>query len=121
MDIDLVKVKIEEKPILANLLELYVYDFSEMENNDVGDDGRFGYKHFNDYWQESNRHPFFIKVDGRLAGFVLVNEKDPQAYPGYPLGIGEFFVMRKYRQRGIGERVAHNVFGMFPGKWSVRQ
>ena len=35
MDIEIVKVKEEEKEILAHLIELYEYDFSEYENNDV--------------------------------------------------------------------------------------
>ncbi len=33
----------EQEPVLANLLELYVHDFSELRDLDVGEDGRFGY------------------------------------------------------------------------------
>src|SRR4051794_26425212 len=35
--------------------------------------------------------------------------------------IGEFFVLRNYRRKGIGKFVANRIFNMFPGKWRVSQ
>ncbi len=35
--------------------------------------------------------------------------------------ISEFFVMRKYRRKGIGKLVAWQVFDLFPGQWEVGQ
>ena len=35
--------------------------------------------------------------------------------------MAEFFVMRKYRRRGVGKQMAFNVFDRLPGKWEVRQ
>lgn len=71
MDIKIVPIEEKDKQILANLLELYEYDFSEFSNSDLDENGRYGYKYLDNYWQEENRHPFFIKVDDKLAGFVL--------------------------------------------------
>jgi hypothetical protein len=62
----------EQSQTLANLLELYAHDFSEFRSLDIGVDGKFGYKFLPLYWSEPNRHAFFIKVDGRLAGLALV-------------------------------------------------
>ena len=39
----------EQRPILANLLELYAHDFSEFYDLELGADGRFGYKHLTEY------------------------------------------------------------------------
>ena len=62
----------EQEPILANLLELYVHDFSEFLDLDIGEDGRFGYPSLSLYWSEPGRHPFLIRADGKLAGLALV-------------------------------------------------
>jgi len=35
----------DQEPILANLLELYIHDFSEFLDIQLGPDGRFGYPH----------------------------------------------------------------------------
>ena len=35
--------------------------------------------------------------------------------------MAEFFVMRKYRRRGIGRQAAADVFARFAGPWQVRQ
>ncbi len=64
----------EEQPVLENLLELYVYEFSELLGIDVGEDGRFGYPRLPLYWSEPERYPFLVRVDGKLAGFVLVKK-----------------------------------------------
>jgi hypothetical protein len=59
----------EHATILANLLELYAYDFSEFHSLDLGPNGRSGYKPLSLYykplslyWSEPNRHPFLIRV-----------------------------------------------------------
>lgn len=54
----------EQEPVLANLLELYGYDFSEFEDLDLGLDGRFGYKSFPSTGASSHGHPFLVTVAG---------------------------------------------------------
>lgn len=103
-----------DEPVLRRLLELYRHDFSEFDDGDVDDGGTFGYPYLHLYWLESDRHPFIIRVDGRLAGFALVRGNETRK-------IAEFFVMRKYRRRGVGREVASDVFARFPGPWRVHQ
>jgi hypothetical protein len=71
--VELVPATLEQAPILANLLELYAHDFSEFHPIELGADGRFGYPRLSSYWSERGRHPFLAKVDGKLAGLVLVS------------------------------------------------
>lgn len=104
----------DQEPVLANLLELYAHDFSEFFGIELGEDGRFGYKALPLYWSEPGRHPFLVRVDGKLAGFVLV-AKCPAGWD-----MAEFFVVRAYRRRGIGTEIAHRVWRRFPGQWEVR-
>jgi len=137
-----------EAPIIENLLELYVHDFSEFRDVEIGEDGRFGYPPLALYWSEPDRHPFVVKVDGKLAGLVLV-KRGPgisgSQIPGSQVSgslsgsqissslsgsqissngavwdMAEFFILRGCRRRGIGTQVAHQVWRRFPGPWEVR-
>ncbi len=107
-------VRYANKEVLRRLLELYVYDYSEYMGWDVDEHGLFGYRYLDHYWTEPDRHPFFIRVDGRLGGFALVRA-------GAPHDMAEFFVMRKYRRSGVGSAAARLVLERFPGAWEVRQ
>lgn len=101
------------------MLELYEYDFSEYEGTDLDSDGCFGYPYLDLYWLEPGRHPFIIRVDGRPAGFVLVNAHT--YLEGSDWGISEFFILRKYRRKGVGRSAAFAVFDQFRGKWEVHE
>lgn len=72
-DVQVREAAADEKPILRQLLELYEYDFSEFEGTDVGPHGFYGYRYLDHDWTEPDRHPYLIRVDDNLAGFVLVN------------------------------------------------
>lgn len=110
----------EHAPILANLLELYAHDFSEFHTLAIGADGKFGYKSLPLYWSEPNRHPFFVRVDGRLAGLALVKRGSEITGDPTVWDMAEFFILRGCRRRGIGTLAAHEVWGCFPGYWEVR-
>ncbi len=112
---------VAERPVLRHLMELYQYDFSEFDGADTTYLGLYDYPYLDHYWVEPERSPFIVRVNGYLAGFVLVarynyltGEKDSWV-------IAEFFIMRKYRRQGVGEHVGCNIFDQFPGAWQVGQ
>ncbi len=105
-----------DKLVLHHLLQLYLYEFSAFDNADVNEHGLFGYKYLDNYWLDSGRHPFLIRVEGKLAGFVLVRALDNATH-----AIAEFFIMQKYRRQGNGKMAACHIFDMFPGQWHVAQ
>jgi predicted acetyltransferase len=109
-----------QEPTLANLLELYVHDFSEFVDVELGADGRFGYKALPLYWTEPHRHPLLVKVDGRLAGFALVKQGSEVSGDEKVWDMAEFFIVRRHRRHGIGRLAAHEVWQRFPGPWEVR-
>jgi predicted acetyltransferase len=110
----------EQQSILANLLELYVYDFSEFLELHLGADGRFGYEQLPLYWKETNRYPFLVKVNGYLAGFVFVHKGSQISGDENVWDMAQFFILHGYRRLGIGKQVAHEIWQRFPGIWEVR-
>jgi predicted acetyltransferase len=118
--IGLVPAALEHQPIVANLLQLYIHDFSEFLPLEIGPDGTFSYPDLPLYWSEPGRHPFLIQFDGNWAGFVLV-KTGPDPSTGQPTSdITEFFILRAYRRLGLGTQVAHEVWRRIPGPWTVR-
>jgi len=115
MDIQVTSASIDEKSILRNLLEFYIYDFTEYKTWDLDQHGQFGYRYLDHYWTEPDRHPFLVRVEGKLAGFALVSIVDDRTQ------MSEFFILRKYRRQGVGEAVARDVFARFPGPWHVQE
>lgn len=111
----------EEKPILARLMELYLHDFTEFDHAEIGPEGLYGYPYLNHYWSDPERFPFLVRVNGHLAGFVLVCKYNYFSAARDCWVIAEFFILRKYRRQGIGTQVAMMVFDQFPGKWQVGQ
>ncbi len=117
MDIQLTEAKYADKPVLRQLMELYLYDFSEFIDCDVNEHGSYDYGYLDNYWTEADRYPFLIHVNGKLAGFVLVwitGEGEERRNL-----IAEFFVMKKYRHKGVGKTTAWRIFDRFPGVWQV--
>ena len=118
MNISIVPVSKDEKEILRNLLEKYDYEFSQYHKRDVNDLGLYGYDYLDSYWTEKNRFPYFIKIDNKLAGFIMVDD-----YPIINLEtnytMANFFVLYKYRKRGIGTYAVKSIFDTYKGKWGL--
>jgi predicted acetyltransferase len=120
MRIEVVPIPEAEYEAFLRLWQLYLYDFSELDGNDLRDDGTFGaLTDLGDYWRDPRKHPFFVRADGRLAGFALIHRRGRLADDPDVTRMAEFFIVRKYRRRGLGARVAASLFDRFPGRWEV--
>lgn len=119
MKVEIIRVKEEERLILSHLIELYEYDFSDFEGTDVNSLGLYGYTYLDYYWTEPRRFPYFIKVNGKLAGFAMVCDHCYVSQDKSTLFMSEFFVMKKYRGQGVGKQAAINVLKQHPGKWEL--
>ena len=121
MNIQVSPATVAERPVLRQLMELYQYDFSEFDGADVSPLGLYDYPYLDHYWVESERSPFLVRVNGYLAGFVLVARYNYLSGLKDTWVMAEFFVMRKYRHQSVGEYVARFIFDQFPGSWQVGQ
>ena len=121
MNVSLRRVNLDEREILANLLEKYDYEFSQYDNRDVNKLGLYGYKYLDCYWIDENRWAYFIEVDTKLAGFVMVNDFPEAEDRETDFSIAEFFVMHKYRRLGVGKQAFFNVLEIHKGKWQLKR
>ncbi len=112
-----------QRETLANLVQLYIHDFSEFLSAQrklaVEEDGRFAdLLKLDDYWREADRSVWFIRAGGQLAGFALLN-RHSHCNRRLDFNMGEFFVMRTFRRDGIGARAAIDLIRMHPGQWEI--
>lgn len=119
MKIDVTLALISDKPLIKQMMELFRHDLSEFENVDLDEHGFFGYSYLDYYWVEAERSPLIVRVDRKLAGFVLINQHTH--FPENQYSVAEFFILRKYRRRGVGREVAFYVFNLFFGRWEISQ
>ncbi|MDQ7804837.1 GNAT family N-acetyltransferase [Amycolatopsis sp. A133] len=116
MDVELVTATEADKPVLANLIQLYQYDFSEIRGLDLTPHGTFTYRYLDSYFTESGREAHFITVDGTLGGFALLrSDVDNDG----SWNVAEFFVVRRYRHQGVARRAARLLFTRHPGEWTL--
>ena len=76
MRVALTAVSEADKVVLANLLQLYCYDFSEFDGEELTPHGTFTYRYLDHYFTDADREACLITADGRLAGFTMTRLLD---------------------------------------------
>lgn len=107
-----------DRNLVRRLMELYQYDFSEFDGQDLDEHGSFGYGDLDYFWFEPTHAVFLVTVDEKLAGFILIDNEVVKT--DNERTITEFFIMRKYRRQGVGKQVAIEVFRRLPAKWEIQ-
>jgi predicted acetyltransferase len=119
--LDLEEASEAQSDVVDRLLQLYQYDFSEIEGGAIDVTGRYPFIGPWTHWKEPDHYAFLVRVDGELAGVVLV-KPTPDDWSDEPSRlVHEFFVMRKFRRRGVGREVARRLFDRLPGRWTLQQ
>lgn len=103
-----------DRSLLGRLVDYYFHDFSEFDGRDVEADGSYHYAWLEAYWIDADRKAYLFEVDGHPAGFALVKLTDP-------IDLAEFFILRKYRRRGLGTVAAREVIARHSGQWVISQ
>lgn len=121
MNVDVTPAAPDEQPIVRALFELYTYDFSPIMGLDVEGDGRFRVRPLEKFWSDPRCHAFLFRVQDKLAGFALVQQRSRLSGDESVCDMDQFFVLRRYRRHGVGERAAHLLFDRFRGRWEIRE
>jgi predicted acetyltransferase len=111
-------LRADEVEVLRTLLQLYRYDFSEFTDEDVDEGGRFR-DQTDRYVSEASYTTYLIRVEGKLAGFAILQRCEAVDGRGPVTDVAQFFVLRKYRRRGVGRDVAMMLFDRYAGTWQV--
>ena len=120
-NVDVSSLGPDEVQTFVGLYQFYRYDFSEFNDEDVTDDGYFIDDRAETYPTDPRFQTFLIRVDGHVAGFAILQHCDAVDGTGEVTDMEQFFVMRKYRRRGIGRVAAMTLFDRHPGRWQVRE
>jgi predicted acetyltransferase len=103
-----------DRTVLERLWQLYKHDLSEFRDSHPDAEGLFKPGHMPFYFGDPNRRPYFIDADTGLAGFALVEGVIEE-----PRRMGEFFVARSVRRRGVGHDAAIAALRRHPGLWEI--
>ncbi|GLQ70836.1 hypothetical protein [Vibrio penaeicida] len=106
MEVSLKEIDLTSRHILENLFPLYIYDMSEYMGWSPNQEGLFIYNNsnFDVYWDREDHAPYFILVDGDIAGFVLIRK--------YPINLSlydieQFSSCENTREKALGKRLLH--------------
>jgi len=108
-----------QKATIYNLIQMYECEWSQYNHVDVEENGFYDYELDDEFFDIDNKEcaSFLVKVEGKIAGFVLITvgeEEDPKK-PDW--AIDEFFILPKYRRSGIGKHVFFDVLNKYKGIW----
>lgn len=120
MGVAIFKASQEERGLVENLLQFYIYDFTEFTGAAILEDGSYRtLPDLESYWNESSEnYIYLIKTDDEIAGFIFVKEIEESKKYNF---LAHFFILRKFRRRGIGQKAAELVLMKFPGEWKLYQ
>ena len=108
----------ESDPLLRNLFEHYIYDMAEWFEIDTGADGSYSYDTAS-LWR-NGCHVYLAKAGDSIAGFAIAGSAAEWLGDIGARDVREFFIMRRFRRRGFGQRMATLLWREHQGEWLVR-
>lgn len=109
---------------VRNVYPLYLHDLSAFTDYySLGADGLWRPDHLGDWLAGGPlQHALVIVADGDPAGFAFVGQA-PFAHmtPARDFRLCEFFVLNRFRRRGVGRGAAFAIFDRFRGEWEVTE
>lgn len=117
--LELVEVRPEDKTLLWNIHQKYLYEMTNFYENEMDAEGNYRYGHFDAYFREPERKALFLSWNGCLAGFAMLN---PYSYIGESPDhvLAEFTVFPRYRRKHIASEAANMIFAQNKGSWEVK-
>lgn len=117
--IELKFVKSEQKELLWNIHQKYLYEMTNFYDDKMDAVGNYVYEYFDAYFFEQNRKVFLIYSEENLAGFAMINNHSYIGEnPDYVLA--EFTVFPMFRRKHIALDAINQIFKMLGGKWEIK-
>jgi predicted acetyltransferase len=104
-----------DQQLVDRLWQLYVHDLSQSRQTLPSAEGLFKLGHLAGFRDNPADCPgFLVTWQDAPAGFAYLT-----GVSGALRTIGEFFIARGARRRGLGEYVAHTLITRYPGSWEI--
>ena len=115
MEITLKEIKLKDKLILQNLMQLYLHNLSAYFPIEFdSQSGLYVYDNLDNYFNSSIYKAYFILDDKNLVGFILTNLLEEKNI------IQEMFILNNYKRQGYGKIVVFKVWDKFKGNWEIK-
>lgn len=119
---EIILATLNDYPMIQNMARFYVYDMSRYCGShypgwECPENGLYECDDFKHYFENPDNKTYLIKVNNEIAGFVLLDKLE--ILPETDFNMGQFFILAKFQNCGIGQEVALEIFNTYKGKWSV--
>jgi predicted acetyltransferase len=107
---------VEEKKTIFTLLQAYLDELSHLPDEKIeckDENGIYHYPYLDSYWRESERYPYLLMSDRKLAGFAFVRQE------GDHWEMAEFYVLPEFRRRGLASACVRDILRKHPGEWRI--
>ncbi len=116
-NVEITEADVKDKEKLKNLFQYYLHDLSEYTDTlNVNSQGKFDNNDVDVFFDEINFIPMKIKVEEEIIGFIFLNHSMGKVVDYI---INDIFILRKYRNKGIGKIVINKLFELYPGKYGL--
>jgi predicted acetyltransferase len=102
-------------PVVESLWQLYQHDLSEFRHSAPGPEGSFAPGRLASYAERPDHSAYLARLGDVPCGFALVGG----LHEGRTRWIGQFFVTRSARGRGVAAELARQVLTAHPGTWDI--
>ncbi len=104
----------DDRSTVDRLWQLYAHDLSEFRGTLPDAAGLFRWTRVPTYFDDPDRCGYLVLWGRQPAGFVLMRGLKDDCHV-----LGEFFVVRAVRRRGVGRDVALELLRLHPGTWEI--
>ena len=113
IDLKLEHSIVDDKEFIKNIHQNYLHDLSEFNDTlQPNSMGLFDNSFIDSYYHEDNLIPLKITLDNNIIGFVFISSGQTVDYI-----IQDVFILRNYRNRGLGKLVVKKLFDLYSGKF----
>ena len=119
MNLEIVTTDSSQKKTIWNLFQLYCYDSTDWDPEDVGVSGFYALDdgYFSQYWTVPGWSAHILKMANNIVGFLLIERSD---VPGVNAPeFADLFILKKYRRQGIGKEVVQRVVVTSGQPWVI--
>ena len=117
--ITLKPVKSEERELLWNINQKYLYEMTFYYPDEMDEKGVLHYGYFDEYFKDPKRKAFFIFHEEKMVGFVMVCPYSNMGHePDY--NMAEFTIFPTYRRNHYALETANQILSMYPGNWEIK-